>query len=112
MRPQTTDLGEAGVHVAGLVLHLHLAGLKHAEIEEVLDEVLQPLTAGIHIPENFALAFVKGSELLTCEQFHVAVQNRQGSLEVMSRRSQGIRSAQESLPQLGVLLQQLCRTKL
>src|SRR5438105_10636107 len=105
MRPQATDLGETRVHVAGLILHLHLAGLEYAEIEEILDEVLQPLTAGIHIPKNFALAFVQGSELFTGQQFHVSIQNRQRSLEVMSRRSQGIRSSQESLPQLGVLLQ-------
>src|SRR5437867_315916 len=112
MRPHATDLGKAGVHVAGLVLHLYLTGFKDAETEEVLDEMLQPLSAGIHVPQNFALAFIEGSELLTCKEFHVAVQNRQWSLQVMSCRGQGIRCAQESFPQLGVLLQQLCRTQL
>ena len=83
VRPEAADLGETGIHVPGLVSHLHLAGFEHAEAEEVLDEMLQPLAAGVHIAQHFALAIVEPAQLLTLQQFDVSVKNRQRSLQVM-----------------------------
>ena len=76
MGPEIADLRDAGVHVAGLVLHAQLAGFQYAVSQEILDEVLQALSAAAHIVQNFTLAFVQTPQLFALQQFDVARHDR------------------------------------
>src|SRR5437870_13155641 len=104
--------------MAHFVTHLRFAGLENAKTQEILNELLQPLTAGAHIVKNFTLAIVQRPELLALQQFDIAIENGKRSLQIMSRRAQGVCGAQKPLTKLGVLLQQLmvgqrvCRLRL
>jgi hypothetical protein len=68
---------------------------------------LQPLAAGAHVAQHFALPRVEPAEFLALQQFDVSVENRQRGFEIVSRRGQGIGGAFEALAKLGILLRQL-----
>ena len=45
------------------VPHLHLACFKNAVGEEILDKILQTLTAGVHVAQNLSLLLVHRARL-------------------------------------------------
>jgi hypothetical protein len=61
IRPETADFRETGIHIALLVGDTHLACFQNAEAKEILDKVLQALTAGAHVAEYVTLAIVERS---------------------------------------------------
>ena len=99
-RPEAANLGETRVHVAFHELHAQFAGFEHAEGQKVLNEVLQALSAGKHVAHHFALAVIQRSEFLALQQFNVAVQDRQGRLEVVGGRGESVRGLAKTVTQL------------
>src|SRR5439155_26096927 len=75
------------------------------------NDLLPPLPTGLQVPQNLAMTIVQTPKLLAGPQLQVAIQNRQGRLQVMSRRSQGICGAEKTFSKLCVFLQKLCRRK-
>src|SRR5208282_4042508 len=108
-RPQPANIGQALVDVADGELHVQAAGLERAVGQEILNESLQPFPARLHVQQDLALAGIQRSQLLALEQFNVSIHDGQRSLQVVSRRCQGIRGALEASPQLRVRLQKIRR---
>jgi hypothetical protein len=48
-----------------------------------LNELLQPLTAGVHVSQDITLAIVQAAELLAAKQLDVSIKNGKWSLEIM-----------------------------
>ena len=104
IRPHTADFGQAVVNIAGCELHAQPAGFKSAVGQEILNKLLQPLSAGLHVAKDFLLAFAQWAKFLALQQLHVAIQDRQGRLKIMSCRAQGIGSALKTLTEFLVFL--------
>src|SRR5208337_1158782 len=98
--PQPANFGKARVHVPFHKLHAQFSGFEQAEGQKVLDEVLQALSTQKHFTHDLALAVIERSELLTLQQLDVAVQNRQGRLQVMCGRGQSSRRLAQTIAQL------------
>ena len=98
--PEPANFRKASVHVAFDELHAQFAGFEHTERQEVLNEVLQTLSAGKHIVHHFALARIERSEFLTLEKFDVAVQDREWSLEIVGGGSQSVGGLAGTIAQL------------
>ena len=56
--PETADIRQAVVDIRRLVAHLEAAGFERAVSQKILDKLLQPFPAGLHIAQHFALPFV------------------------------------------------------
>ena len=63
------------IQIAGLVVQLDFARLQHAERKEVLDEMLQAVSAGMHVAQHFALAVVQRAQFFSAQQFDIPIQN-------------------------------------
>src|SRR6202007_1111434 len=57
-RPQAAYVRQAIVDVAHLEAHLQAAGFESAKGEEILNELLQPLAARLHIAQHFPLPLI------------------------------------------------------
>src|ERR1700757_2911280 len=84
LRPQAADFRETDVQVAGLELHPELSGFENRVIQEVFDEMLQALSAGMHIVEHAALLVVERTQFSAAKQFDVPIENSERSLQVVS----------------------------
>ena len=66
-RPQPAHVREAVVDIARLELHLQAAGFQSAVGQEVLNELLQPLAARLHVAQHFPLARIQRSQFLALQ---------------------------------------------
>ena len=98
--PETADFGKAGVHVAFHKQHAQLTRLEDGKSQEVLNEVLQALSAGEHISHDLALAIIERPELLALQQLDVSVQNRQGRFQIVGGGAQRVGGFAETVAQL------------
>jgi len=65
-RPQAANIGEALVDVARRVMHFQAAGFEGAVGEEILNELLQALAAGLHVAQDFPLTLAQGPSFSLC----------------------------------------------
>ena len=82
------------MQIARLVqLQVEIAGLNRAESQEVGDQPVQPLAAGIHVIEAARLAIGQRAKLAAHEQFNVSGNYRQRRAQIMRRGGQGLRAS-------------------
>ncbi len=93
----------------GVELHSKSARFESAVSQEILDELLQALSALAHVLQDFALAIADRPQLLAVKQFDVSVQNRKRRLQIVSCRTERVRRAMQSLAEFLVFVQQVLR---
>src|SRR5258708_586454 len=108
-RPQAAHLRQAIVQVARLEPHLQAASFQSAVGQKILNELLQPLPARLHVAEHFALPRIQRPQFLALQQFDVSIQNRQRCFQIVRRGAERVGGALESLLQFGVSLWQISR---
>ena len=83
LRPNFSDLAQAGVDVGDFVLHLEAVDLERGVGEHILDEVGQTHAVVLHFAEDFELLRSQRSELLRQQQMQVASHDRQRRLQLV-----------------------------
>jgi hypothetical protein len=90
---------------------LQAAGFERTKSQEILNELFQALSAGLHIAQDLSLAGAQGTQFLAVQEIDVSVQDGQRRLEIVGSRAEGVCSALESLPQILVFLKQVLRAR-